>query len=195
MNNATGIAAFIFGAAAGSVATWYFTKKYYEQIAQEEIDSVKEVFSKKVATDTAESASDIDIEKTNEAAKQVTQTTTNYSNVVSNYGYSQEVKEGDKVDEQPYVIEPDEFGEEFDYEQIELTYYADGVLTDDFNEPIEDSIIEEYIGGDFADHFGEYEDDAVYIRNDSKKTEYCILADERNHSEVIRYKKNEVEMG
>lgn len=189
MNKATGVVAFIFGAAAGSVATWYFTKKYYAQIAQEEIDSVKEVFSKKVAIDATERTSDI-AEETNEAAPQSMK---DYSNVVMDHGYSQETKEDDTVDEQPYVIEPDEFGD-YEYEQIELTYYADGVLTDDFNEPIEDSLIEEAIGSDFADHFGEYEDDAVYIRNDSKKTEYCILADERNHSEVIRYKQNEVEM-
>ena len=36
--------AFIIGAATGSVATWYLLKDKYEALAQEEIDSVKEVF-------------------------------------------------------------------------------------------------------------------------------------------------------
>ena len=36
---------FVVGAAAGSAATWLYAKKYYERIAQEEIDSVKAVFS------------------------------------------------------------------------------------------------------------------------------------------------------
>lgn len=37
----------VVGAAAGSAATWLYAKKYYERIAQEEIDSVKAVFSER----------------------------------------------------------------------------------------------------------------------------------------------------
>ena len=36
---------FAAGAAIGSVVTWKFVKTRYEQIAQEEIDSVKQAFS------------------------------------------------------------------------------------------------------------------------------------------------------
>ena len=36
--------AFIIGAATGSVVTWYLLKDKYAALAQEEIDSVKEVF-------------------------------------------------------------------------------------------------------------------------------------------------------
>ena len=35
---------FATGAVVGSLATWQFVKKKYEQLAQEEIDSVKEAF-------------------------------------------------------------------------------------------------------------------------------------------------------
>ena len=38
---------FVLGAAAGSFVTWHYLKDVYEQIAQEEIDSVKEVFLKR----------------------------------------------------------------------------------------------------------------------------------------------------
>ena len=41
------LATFATGAIVGSVVTWCFVKKKYERIAQEEIDSVKEVFAKK----------------------------------------------------------------------------------------------------------------------------------------------------
>ena len=44
MNKARGFVMFVLGAAVGSVATWQYTKKKYERIAQEEIDSVKEIF-------------------------------------------------------------------------------------------------------------------------------------------------------
>ena len=40
---------FATGAAIGSVVTWKIVKTKYEQIAKEEINSVKEVFSKKEA--------------------------------------------------------------------------------------------------------------------------------------------------
>ena len=42
---------FIAGAAIGSSTTWYYTKKYYEKIAQEEIDDVKAKFSYKVPSE------------------------------------------------------------------------------------------------------------------------------------------------
>ena len=38
---------FVAGVAIGSLATWKLVKTKYEQIAQEEIDSVKEAFSKR----------------------------------------------------------------------------------------------------------------------------------------------------
>ena len=55
MSKATGFVMFVLGAAVGSVVTWQYTRKKYEQIAQEEIDSVKEIFSRR------ESATDVEI--------------------------------------------------------------------------------------------------------------------------------------
>ena len=43
---------FATGAAIGSVVTWKIVKTKYEQIAQEEIDSVKEVYSKRESIGT-----------------------------------------------------------------------------------------------------------------------------------------------
>ena len=39
---------FTLGAAVGSVVTWKLVKDKYARIAQEEIDSVKEVFSNEI---------------------------------------------------------------------------------------------------------------------------------------------------
>ena len=84
----------------------------------------------------------------------------------------------------PYVIPPDEFDELDGYEVISLTYYADGVLTDDYNEPVED--VENTVGSDSLTHFGEYEDDSVFVRNDNLKVDYEILADMRKYSDVVK---------
>lgn len=61
-------------------------------------------------------------------------------------------------------------------------YYADGVLANYYDEPIDD--IDEYVGKDSLNHFGEYEADSVYVRNDEKKIDYEILRDDRKFSDV-----------
>lgn len=85
--------------------------------------------------------------------------------------------------DRPYVISPSEFGE-LDYEKIELTYYADGILTDDRNEIMDDP--DDIIGPDALDSFGDYEDDSVYVRNDGRRCDYAILKDLRNYRDVVR---------
>ena len=82
------------------------------------------------------------------------------------------------------VIDPEEFGDEEDYDQVNLTYYADGVLTDDFDNPIED--VEAMVGDYALNSFGDFEPDAVHVRNDATKTYYEILRDERNFADLKR---------
>ena len=75
------------------------------------------------------------------------------------------------------MISPDEFGEFEDYRTINLSYYADEVLADEDDNIIED--IEGTVGEESLSHFGEYDDDAVHVRNDRIKCDYEILLDER----------------
>ena len=43
------------------------------------------------------------------------------------------------------------------------------------------------IGGeDTLTHFGEYEDDSIFVRNDELKIDFEILRDERNYTDVYR---------
>ena len=86
--------------------------------------------------------------------------------------------------QKPYVIAPEEYGELADYDQETLNYFADGVLADDQNIPIEDT--DSVVGENFEDHFGDYEDDAVHIRNDREQTDYEILLDPRKFSDVVK---------
>lgn len=195
MNKAIPFVAFTVGAAIGSVAAWYFAKKKYEQIAQEEIDSVKETFAKRVAAisgdDIPEKDEEPELERKSSdgdimkyASKLNEEGYTNYSNVeMSMPGV--ETKEPMDT-ERPYVISPDEFGEMDEYETISLTYYADAVLTDDMDELVEDA--DDVVGFESLNHFGEYEDDSVFVRNDRLKADYEILLDERNYSDVLKTK-------
>ena len=82
----------------------------------------------------------------------------------------------------PYIIPPEEFDQNPDYEKITLTMYSDGVLTDEYDEVIED--VDDTVGKDSLNHFGEYEDDCVYVRDERTDRDYEILRDNRPYSEV-----------
>lgn len=176
----TNVIIFAAGLAIGSVVSWKMLEGKYKKIAQEEIDSVKEVFSKKQK---------IPVEKTEETVSNVPRvdnvTVNEYEKIVSDAGYSktEDKKGGNVMVDRPYVITPNEFGEFYDYDTESLTYYADGVVADDFNNVIDD--IDNIIGEDSLNHFGEYEDDSVFVRNDALRTDYEILLDEREYSSVI----------
>lgn len=179
------IAMFAAGAVIGSVATWQFTKKKYEKIAQEEINSVKEVFT--INKKELQLYKDLN-EKNLEIAKKEEEELSKLKEVITVLDYStfsENKKEEKKVviDTGPYVISPDEFGEEDDYECYTLIYYADGFLTDDDDELIDD--IESMIGYESLKHFGEYEDDSVFVRNEERKCDYEILKDMRNYIDIV----------
>ena len=84
----------------------------------------------------------------------------------------------------PYVITPEQFGEYGEYGTKTLTYYADNVLTDEIDNPITSGEMETMIGPDALDHFGEYEDDSVYIRDEMNEMDYEILKSEKMFSEI-----------
>lgn len=66
--------------------------------------------------------------------------------------------------------------------KISLIYYNDGVLTDENNEIVDD--INEIVDEDSLKHFGEYEEDSVFVRNDKLKCDYEILYDLRKYKNV-----------
>lgn len=193
MNNKTlCLLAFSLGAAVGAVVSWRLLKEKYEQIAQEEIDSVKEVFSQRSIKLT---------EETEEAQAKMTKNTEDdaeeieYRNIVNDHGYT---KYSDTSKKEfvlgPYVITEDEFAELDDYKTCTLTYYADGVLADDMDDVVED--VEDTVGHESLLNLGPQDDrlhlvDSVYVRNDEKKCDYEILFDLRRYADVFIAKTEE----
>ena len=99
-----------------------------------------------------------------------------------------DVMEGEAVkkksdNDKIHVIPPEEFSEYDDYDVVSLTYYADGILTDEDDNIIEN--IDETVGKGSLNCFGEYEDDSVFVRNDATKTDYEILLDMRKYTDVV----------
>ena len=187
----------ISGAAIGALTTYLFLKNKYEKIAQEEIDSVKEVFSKRDNEPAANDISNIednDIRMKARAAKSKP-AVVEYSSMLRKMdytSYSGETKPAPEIEKDedetlgyapPYVISPEEFSDSEDYETISLTYYADQVLADDCDELVED--VENTVGFESLGTFGEYEDDSVFVRNERLMCDYEILKDQRKYSDVI----------
>ena len=200
MNNKTMcLLAFSLGAAVGAVVSWRLLKKKYEQIAQEEIDSVKEVFSQRHAklVEEAEEAKTTMTEDTEEDAEEI-----EYRNIVNDHGYNNYSDISKKAPTTkrkeyvmgPYVITEDEFGEIDEYETNTLTYYADGILADDMDDVVED--VEGTIGHESLLNLGPQDDrlhlvDTVYVRNDDRKCDYEILFDVRRYADVFAAKTEE----
>lgn len=183
MSKFSNVIIFAVGAAVGSAVTWKLLKSKYEQIAQEEIDSVKEAFSKRFTPEDSNGPQE---------SGEPQMTLNEYSEKLKEMKYANDlaiaekekkgVTDADMNKNEPYVISPEEFGELDGYDAVSLNYFADGVLTDDWDNEIED--VDDMVGLDSLNHFGEYEDDSVFVRNDRDKVDYEILLDSRNFSDL-----------
>ena len=166
---------FATGAAIGSVVTWRFLKTKYENLVQEEIAAIREVYAMEQSYNEDDTESEDDEEDD-------TQDKEEYKKIVSRYNDNDDDEEEGEEMIEPYVIVPEEFDEN-GYDTDTLFYYADGVLAyGDTNEVVENP--EDLVCEDFADHFGEYEQDSVFVRNDNLKMDFAILRDLRPYSEV-----------
>jgi hypothetical protein len=179
VSKGTVIFAFLAGTAVGSVVTWKVLKDKYEQLAREEIQEVYSRTSKlkKVLKDVDE------IHEVEEAEyKQAVRDYTSFSSATPKPCPKPENGKEDEPMPKPYVVTPEEFGDIDEYETKSLIYWADGVLTDDSHGIIDD--VESLVTEDSLTHFGEYEDDSVFVRNDDQQVDYEILYDTRRYEDV-----------
>ena len=189
-NSIINVFIFAAGAAIGSAVTWKFVKTKYERIANEEIESVKEVYSrkfepKKFEPDKFEPIDDdslaVSIDEVNRYCEEIEKC--GYSTAVN---INRERRGKPMTNDGPYVISPEEFDEIDGYDAVSLTYYhGDKVLTNMWDSPLDEDEIEEMVGKDFAEHYGEYEEDSVFIRNDDLKADYEICRDWRSFKDVV----------
>ena len=201
---------FAAGAAIGSAVTWKVMQTKYNKLMQEEIDSIKDAFAgfdgDGDSDEVTEESSDDDDGMSSEAT--VThidwseyedldedddefddQTLDEYSRIAGMY--TSEKGGVETMVKDPYVISPYDFGELDNYRQFELTYYADGTLEDEDYNIVTD--IDELIGPKALTTFGEYEDDAVFVRNERLKADFQILKDYRTYEEARSISPNQVD--
>lgn len=202
-----GVIGFVLGAAAGSLVTWKLIEKKYMDMADDEIRSVKEMYRSKIVNFEVLDEKNEDMfvaQKGPELTDEGKQLIDKLNNLTTTYvsddekpdytAYSQAKEKHNVFDDamptepevkhdEPYIIDPTEFGEFSEYEQRELTYYKDGVICENDTDMIDPYDI--FGDLDVGDHFGEYENDRVFVRDDKRQVDYEILRDERTFMEVL----------
>lgn len=172
----------LFGGSAGAYITFALVKEKYAQKAESEIESIREFYKSKQDSDETKKQETPVVEPSENEIDCL-----RYNQILGKYDVSNaenDISEKQQIgEERPYIISPEEFGELEGYNRVSLTYYADQILADDNDELVDD--IDGTVGIDSLTHFGEYEDDSVFVRNDALKCDYEILMDYRKFSDVV----------
>ena len=180
MSKIKGLLIFAAGAVAGTVAGIGISKRHFEAIAAQEINEVRDYY-RKVNKELEEQKEEQKEEQENTKKEEVVEETIEeYNNIIKygNYVTTEEIddEEDDYSDDEPYIIDPSEFGNNGNYATQTCTYFADGVLVDDVDEVIEDP--EKLVGNLHVDIFRDFDATSVYVRNDWMKMDFEILKDD-----------------
>lgn len=181
-----GLLIFAAGLAVGAVAGAVMVKNKVLADAKAEIEEVRDYYRSQRGEVKREEVEEVkemveetidrvqDMIKENNSKKEYV----NYNKLVNNYNPSKNVVEYDD----PFIIDPSEFGENVDYDTMTLTYFADGVLVDDVDDIVEEPDI--VVGLENLKVFEEFGATSVYVRNDIYKTDYEIIRDDWNYSDL-----------
>lgn len=187
---------FMLGFAAGVFASYEYLKHKFNDRIDSEIKSVKRIFKNretKTKANYSKNKPNIDeIIKDSPNIKSDSENAVKFKNRTSDeyINYSNYFKSEESVEEKkpanelpaPYVITPDDFGT-MGYSEISLSYYQDGILTEERDEEI--LPIDETIGRESLNHFGDYTIDTVYVRNERRQTDYEVLRVDQTYTEYF----------
>lgn len=161
---------FCGGVVVGGVIGYFIGKKREESFREEEIASVKAAYAKDIH-EAVDEAYD-------EYKKQVKKLNLSYipdDSKSADEEWDEAEKENPVEPEMvPYVVSPDAFANEHaEYAKLTYVYYEDNEVL--INEEEECVDIDSSIGYDAINHFGEYEKDAVFVRNEALGNDYEVL--------------------
>ena len=183
-----GLLIFAAGLAVGAVAGALVVKNKVLADAKAEIEEVRKYYreSRGVVEEVEEKEEVKEVEKKEYELKDIQVKDepktglTNYSQITKMYMSKDEFQA--PMYDDPFVIDPSEFGENPEYDTETLTYFADGVLVDDVDDVIDEPDI--VVGLENLKIFEEFGATTVYVRNDIYKTDYEIIRDDWNYSDL-----------
>lgn len=184
-----GLLIFAAGLAVGAVAGAVLVKNKVLADAKAEVEEVREYYRESRGVKEVEEVKEKveetidhiqDLIEEHETKPKTEKERTNYSQITKMYMSKDEFQT--PMYDDPFVIDPSEFGENPEYDTETLTYFADGVLVDDVDDVIEEPDI--VVGLENLKIFEEFGATTVYVRNDIYKTDYEIIRDDWNYSDL-----------
>ena len=180
-------AAFALGVVTGLGIGYYISKKRQPEYTSDDSQAVAEETSETTTTDDIDISIDtqtvIDAIEDNSLKRELEKLTAKYREKPVYEDIPSFAQPGRVTEERPYVIDEEDVGMLPDYEQITLTYYADGKLADE-----EDDIVENQdfiVGTEWRERFEKYDEDMVVVRNDALKCDYEISRDFRRYRDIL----------
>ena len=184
--NLNNIVTFLAGSIFGSVVTYYITKKYFSKKHEEDLLTAEERGYRNAVND--KTIADEIIEKHGYLARE------DFGIPDPSLLEGLDVAPPNENDEpaalpseNPYVIDIMEYGEMDDYDEINLTLYADGVITDENDDIIENP--EELIGKDNYEYLKSdgltINGETMFIRNDIRKCDYEVVASYMSYHDIV----------
>lgn len=193
------IALFVAGLGLGSVGTLLAVKNhyktFYENRCDEDCKAYKEWTKENIMEIAEREFGESAVNPEKEEPVEEKENEPNYQKIINKLNYGDYSQKDDKVvdfhkedapavaeNKGPYVIGPDEFANDEQYDKITLTYFSDdGVFMS-----IEEEVVPEgmqAIGEENLDHIGEIEENVVYVRNEGLNADYEVILEERAYSD------------
>lgn len=171
------ILVFALGVGVGIGASYKFisdklTAKHEEAIAKEK-ESIKKTYSEYYGKNESEDKKKTEESKEKKEKKAEDNVIKKYKELAAEYSEEVASTVTESVKDDVYEITDSEYGE-IGYEELDLFYYRNGVLTDDNDEIMEDVEIATSIGS--TDILDSRKSDGTYcyIRNDELQIDYCV---------------------
>ena len=179
------IISFVVGALSGTIGTYIFIRKKYDDEFQKKRDEMIAYYQNKVGKqETTEPPAVLEEDKETDMMEEARR-------LSEENGYKRPYHEIDRVvtmeetppydpsndteRDLPYIVDGVEFGSQEGYEMCVLNCYEDGVVTDEKNEVLTEDDIEECVGSKNIDQLYRVEGDSIYVRNDRLKRDYDII--------------------
>lgn len=179
----------IVGGISGIAAGYYFTKKKCDEEKQLEIDELREYYGTKVV-ETEEKTDEVCTTAEAEEITAVDDTDfVEYSKILKDNGYCEVgnttitlgKKDADE-DRDPYIIDPDRFGEMALYKVAYYTMFSDDTIINQDDELVDDADVT--IGMANLLELDE-ETGKLYVRNEELMTDYEITYDDRTYADTM----------
>ena len=202
VNFVKGLVIFVIGFGLGAVAAKMALKREYEELVQEEVESLRETAARRKGIRKASSASKVFNDNGEAIIDGLKKGINDSSNAKNHYKKMAEQYAGETdldhirdrhnvthyeggPDCTPYAISLEEFSEEMDnFEKSTIYYYdEDDTLADEQEEMIQDVLA--IIGPIVLDHLQQAKSDVVYVRNEKMQIDYEIIVLDKSYGETV----------